>query len=128
MNFHFLVQKSAKNECSLTLDNSAFWVLSPVWRFAWFYSNKIYVLIYYICICIQIYLSIAHGFLYTEYIGVKVEGNIGLDLCEVECFSFWLHFFLPVDQYILLYAIRIQNMVRSESCFQGIYDIIWYGF
>lgn len=92
MGFHFLVQKSAKKECSLTLDNSAFWVLSPVWRFAWFYCNKIYVLIYYLCMYIQIYLSIAHGFLYAEYIGVRVEGYIELDLCEVECFLFLTSF------------------------------------
>ena len=84
VDFHFLVQKSAKKECSLMLDNSAFWVL---WRFAWFYSNKIYV-----CICVQICLSIARGFLYTEYIGVRVEGYIGLDLFEVECFLFLTSF------------------------------------
>ena len=87
VDFHFLVQKSAKKECSLMLDNSAFWLLSPVWRFAWFYSNKIYV-----CICVQICLSIARGFLYTEYIGVRVEGYIGLDLFEVECFLFLTSF------------------------------------
>ena len=42
--------------------------------------------------CIQICLSIAHGFLYAEYIGVRVEGYTELDLCEVDCFLFLTSF------------------------------------